>query len=434
MRISLFTKSILLLALSIVLIIFTLVSQWSPFHKIINTSEDKKSGATRTLTDRLIQDLETRVSAHPKNTALYLQLADVYLQKVRETADVSFYAKVEELMSKAEQIDPHNPEVFAVQALVAAGRHDFKSSLTLGQKALALNPHKAAYYGIVGDAQVELGQYEKATESFQKMIDVRPDLSSYNRVAYLREIYGDIEGAKEILTLAISSGSTFPENIAWSYVELGKLYMRSDLDEAGHFFDLALIHYKDYPPALEGLGKVAFAKKDYKKSLSYFKKAFTILPIAQYATDLGDLYTKMEEKTKAEQQYVLARIAFEKSSTSGVNTDLEMAFFLADHDRELDKALEKAQSAYNLRPSIYCADALAWAFYKNGEYDQAESYIHEALRLGEYDPLILFHAGMIARENKNIEEAKRLLNKTISLHPYFSLLYADIASETIKKL
>ncbi len=75
------------------------------------------------------------------------------------------------------------------------------------------------------------------------MVTKKPELSSFNRVAYIREIYGDIDGAKAALVSAISAGSSFSENVAYSQVELGKLYMRNDLAKAQSSFEEALQTY-----------------------------------------------------------------------------------------------------------------------------------------------------------------------------------------------
>ena len=260
-------------------------------------------------------------------------------------------------------------------------------------------------------------------------MDLKPSYSSFARTGYLRELYGDIEGAKEMFEKAISAGSPYPENIAASLVDLGKLYFRTDLEKATQTFNQALSVYKDYPPALEGLGKVSFAKKEYKKTIEYFVKALDVLPIAQYATDLGDVYSKIGEEDKAKQYYTLALAAYQKAELSGVNTDLEMALFLADHDMQLDQALEKAQADYIVRPdNIYVADVLAWTLHKNGKSIEAQTYTASAMRQGEYDPLILFHAGVIKARNNQSEEAKRLFHKAISLHPYFSIQYSSLLS------
>jgi tetratricopeptide (TPR) repeat protein len=116
-------------------------------------------------------------------------LGSLYFQRIRETADVSDYEKIAVLMQKSEIIDPKNSDILSLQSQIAIGRHDFGSGKILIEKAIKLNPNRAAYYGILGDSQIELGEYTGAVDSFQKMIDMRPDYNSYIRIGYIRELY-----------------------------------------------------------------------------------------------------------------------------------------------------------------------------------------------------------------------------------------------------
>ncbi len=417
----------------VLLIVFLLLSIVAVFgyefwQETINRQKQDIT-TVQSSTDTLIANLERKLANKKDDINLSLSLANAYLQKVRETADSDLYKKVDDLLDSTEKKNPDNPDILATRAQVALGRHDFVKALELGQQAQLQNPENAVYLGIITDAHIELGNYEEALKSLQKMMDIKPNYSSFTRTAYLRELYGDREGAQEALEKAQSAGAPYPENSAANLVELGKLYLRTDVKKADQTFKQALSVYKDYPPALEGLGSVAFARKEYKKAISYFEKAFRILPIANYATHLGDVYTKIGEGETANKYYILAKVAYEKAEQSGVNTDLEAALFLADHDIELDQALKKTQAEYLVRPdNIYVADALAWTLHKNGRSEEAQKYVALAMRLGEHHPLILFHAGVIAGKNNNPEEAKRLFQKALSLHPHFSLQYAQVLS------
>ena len=55
-------------------------------------------------------------------------------------------------------------------------------------------PFNADVYGLLGDAQLELGRYRAAFASFQRMVDTRPDLVSYGRVSYALELRGNVPG------------------------------------------------------------------------------------------------------------------------------------------------------------------------------------------------------------------------------------------------
>jgi tetratricopeptide (TPR) repeat protein len=119
---------------------------------------------------------------------------------------------------------------------------------------------------------------------------------------------------------------------------------------------------------------------------------------------------------------------------NGVDTNLEIALFYADHDIEIQTSLEKARSAYEARPNIHAADVLAWTLYKSGDYEEAQRYASEALELGTRDPLKLFHAGMIARELGQDEQAEEYLQQAVDLNPEFSVLHSDQAAAELKDL
>ncbi len=383
--------------------------------------------------DRDIETLRFRLQQHPDDATPYIALAHLYAQKARETADTSYYSEIERLLGTVAKIDPRNGDVPALQASIDAGRHDFRKSLASALKAQALAPARPAYDGLVGDAELELGMYPEAIATFQAMVDKRPDFNSWSRIAYARELHGDAAGAIDALEKAIGAGSGFAENTAWAYAELGKLQARTSLEEAERSFERGLLIYPDHAPSLEGLGKAAFARGNHAAARTFFERAFAALPIAQYATDLGELAEARGDTKSADQQFAVVNITYEQSKAAGTDTDLEYALFLADHgDPAL--ALAKARTAKANRPNIHADDALAWAHYKAGDFAPARIESSRALRLGENDPLIVFHAGMIAKANGAIPEARRLLEKALSIDPHFSIPYASAAREELKRL
>jgi tetratricopeptide (TPR) repeat protein len=390
---------------------------------------------TDSSTDKLIAGLQRRLKDDPEDFSSYVNLANAYLQKVRETGDPSLYAKAEDLLDHAEKIEPQNPELFATRGILALARHDFARALEFGERALALNPESARYYGIVGDAQIELGRYEEAIASYQKMIDHRPDFSSYSRVAYARELYGDPEGAIQAMQDVVDAGAPVPENKAWAYVQLGNLrFTTGQLQEAAKDYDLATKTLPNYPPALAGQARIAAVRGELEDAAALYQQAFDRMPLAEYAINLGDVYTEMGERQKAGEQYDLVRVIDKLYRANGVNTDLEIALFYADHDMKLQTSLQKARAAYEARPSIHAADVLAWTLYKTGNYEEAQRYSSEALKLGTRDSLKLFHAGMIAKALGHDEQAQKYLQQAIDLNPHFSLLYSNTATAALEDL
>jgi tetratricopeptide (TPR) repeat protein len=111
-----------------------------------------------------------------------------------------------------------------------------------------------------------------------------------------------------------------------------------------------------------------------------------------------------------------------------------LALFYADHDMKLAEALDLAQKEFEVRHDVYTYDALAWTLYKNGKLSEAAEASEKATHFGTRDPLLLFHAGMIAGRMGQAEKARGQLHEALQINPRFHLIYAATAQEELKAL
>jgi tetratricopeptide (TPR) repeat protein len=365
----------------------------------------------------------------------YSKLGLAYLQKAREVGDPSYYSKAEGVLNKAIELDPQNVEAMGGLGSLALSRHQFEQGLEWGQKAQQLRPSTAYYYGVMGDALVELGRYDDAAQVVQQMIDIRPDISSYSRVSYLRELKGQSEGAIEAMQKAVVASGPTLENKAWVTYQLGMLYFnRNDLEKAESNFRQTLQMLPDYVYGQAGLARIIAAKGDLAGAINLMLPVTKRMPLSELLIELGDLYTLNGQKDEANRQYELVRGISRIYKENGVDTDLEMALFDADHDNNLPEALSQAKKTFSQRPSIKAADVLGWTLYKTGDYQGAMEASKQALRLGTQDGLMLYHAGAIAAKLGQKDEARIYLQKSLSLNPNFSLLHAGEAKKLLAEL
>ena len=386
-------------------------------------------------TDKLIQSLQDRLRANPNDWQSYSQLGLAYLQKARETGDPTYYEKTEEALDKALVLQPEDYVSISGKGALALARHDFSAGLEWGEKARQINPDRTYAYGVIADAQVELGRYEEAIETLQTMVDLRPDMSSYSRISYVRELHGDIEGALEMMQLAVDSGTPNAESTAWVRTQLANLYFNNgDLEQAELAYQLTLQNRPDYVYALAGLGRVRAAQGNMENAIELLNQAVRIMPLPEFVITLGDLYRAAGQQEAADQQYQLVAAIETLHRANGVDMDMEIALFNADHEKNMSETVALARKAYANRPGIHGADALAWALYKAGNYEEAQTYALEALKLGTPDPLKLFHAGMIALELGEKDQARQYLEEALAINPHFSLLYSEEARNTLQKL
>ena len=379
--------------------------------------------------------LQDRLRLNPEDTTAYALLGLAFLQRVRETADASLYTQAEQAFGEALKRDPHQFEALLGQGLLALARHEFTAALEWGERARAINPYRVQVYGIMGDAQVELGRYEEAAATIQKMVDTRPELSSYSRVSYLRELHGDMAGAIAAMEQAVDSGLPAHEATLWTRVQLGHLYFNSgDLENAEKIYRQALQFRPDYIYAQAGLARVQAARGRYEPAIEAYQKIVERLPLPEFAIALGELYEATGQPAQARLQYDLVRAIQQLNSSAGMNVDLEMALFNADHGADPEQTVAQARAAYRQRPGIYGADVLAWALYQAGDYAEAQPYSQKALRLGARDALLHYHAGMIAHALNDSAAAREHLQQALAINPFFSVRYAPQAQALLAEL
>src|SRR4051794_24480810 len=348
-------------------------------------------------TDQLIASLQATVRAHPGNSGEYVLLADAYMQKVRETGDAGYYARAGGVLAIARRIDPNSSALYTGLGTLALARHDFREALADGQRAHALAPDLVRPLGVIVDAQVELGRYGAAGRTLQRMLDEKPNLASYARVSYFRELHGDLDGAARAMQLAVDAGGAAPENVAYVQSLLGQLeYTRGRLGAAGRAYRLALYRFPGYAPAQAGLARVDAARGRLHPAISRLRAVVARLPLPEYVIALGDAELAAGRPAAAHRDLGLVRAEQRLLASNGVNTDTEIALFEADHGSP-GRAVGLARRAWAAAPSVRSADALGWALTAAGHPGAGLAWAQRALRLGSRDPLFLYHAGMAAR-------------------------------------
>jgi tetratricopeptide (TPR) repeat protein len=418
------------------MVVLAAVYLWPRQHSVAN-EQLRQAAEQRSInaTDQLIWDYQERVRLNPEQLQSRAILGSAYIQKARETGDPSWYAKAETVIDGGLALQPDHFEALIVKGNIALARHQFREALALGQQAQAAAPLVPRVYGVIADAQIELGMYPQAVESVQQMVDMRPDLSSYARVAYIRELYGDLDGAIDAMSRAVRAGGPTTENVEWTRVQLGNLYIaKGDLAGAEQHYLLSLATDPEYPYALAGLARVRAGQGHLTQAIDLYQQAIARAPLPEFVIGLGELYQSVGQDAEAAEQYALVRAMQQLFAANGVATDLELALFEADHGNDPQTALRLAEQAYAQRPSIKAADTLAWALYQNGRYDEARQYAEQALRLGTQDALMFYHIGMIAHAQGDTDTARRYLEQAVALNPYFSSIYAPQAYATLASL
>jgi tetratricopeptide (TPR) repeat protein len=380
-------------------------------------------------TKAAMEGLLAKLRADPTDQKSRLLLAEAYMQEGRVTGNHPYYdAAAMQLLQEVLKAEPESFEALCCQASLSLTQHHFSQGLALAEQAQAINPNSGYVYGLLTDANVELGHYDQAVKMADKMNQVRPDLTAYARVSYLREIHGDLPGAIQAMDMAVKAGFAGLEQTEWSRVALGHLYeVSGQLDQAQGYYQQALVLRPNYAYALAGLARVAAARHDYSTAIQDLNLARATVKDYAFTDELVDVYRLNHQPAEAakmaqESVAMLAEAAQQANDNEelGHYTDRELAYaYLKTGD--LNKALEHAKIEYARRPdNIDVNETLAWVYYKRGEYAEAQKYMTVARRTNSQNPVLLGRAGLILSKVGKAAEGRALIEKAVKTAPYLN--------------
>lgn len=421
-------------ALAVALVVFTAVNG-RPGEQAAGAARGRAvvvlPGAS---TDARIAALQSNLRARVGRGGQLTALGDAYLQKVRETGDYAYYSRAQQAYGQALARDGRDIAATIGQGTLALGRHDFRAGLVAGRRARALAPEAAGPLPVVVDALVELGRYDEAGRVLQRLVDIKPGLSAYARVSYLRELRGDIRGAVSAMRLAVDAGSSTPEGTAYVQVLLGTLERnRGRLAVAGAAYRAALRAQPRFPAADAGLARVEAARGALGPAIRRLRSVVERLPLPEYIVALGETELAAGRTRAARDDLALVPAERRLLGASGVNTDGEFALFEADHG-DPATGVRVAERAWRAAPSVRSADALGWALTRAGRRDEGYRWMRRAIGLGWREPLVLYHAAMSARAAGDRAATRRLLRRLLEQSPAFSPLYAPRARRALEHL
>ena len=384
-------------------------------------------------TDAEVAAAQKFIEKTPQAAKGYNLLAARYIRMARETGDFSINSNAATAVNRALEVEPENPDSKRIKASLLLTFHKFAEALDYGTKLQKENPRDAIIYGVLTDANVELGNYPEAIDAAQKMVDTRPNMESYARVGAVRSLHGDADGAIEALSLAARIADPKDrEAQAWCFAHLGDEYFKiGKYAEAEKQYDTTLKIFPDYHFGLAGKGRARAAVGDWENAVKFYTQAQTKVPNTMTVIALGDVYAKTGNAAKAREQYDLAVFIEQKLG----NLDQRaLALLWADQDIKLDEALAIAEKEYKTRKDVYTADIYSWCLYKKGYLPEAQKISREAMRLKTKNALFYYHAGMIEKGLGNNKAAKDLLQKALQVNPAFDVLQAEQATAALAEL
>jgi tetratricopeptide (TPR) repeat protein len=342
---------------------------------------------------RTVERTRAELRRNPANARAAVECADALLRQARVTGNAGLGLEAERALKQVLHEEPLEYEARRMLGAVYLSEHRFREAILEAQRARDLRPRDDWNYGVMGDGYLELGEYDRAFDAFQRMMDLRPTAGAYARAAYALELQGRLEAA--LRAMQLSTDATPPndlEALAWHHAQLGDLHRQlGRLTDAAQEFAWADHIFPGHPFATLGIARVKEAEGDAAGAVLAYEAIMARAPSPDVAERLGDLYSALGRSDAAARQYALAETGWRVD----VPQPALLARFLAQHDRGVGEAVRLAEAAAADRHDIFTEDALAWAYFKSGRVTDAAAAINRALRTGTKDQTIRAHAAAI---------------------------------------
>ncbi len=386
-------------------------------------------GEPRNPVDLEIEFWEKRLTRDAADSVSPSKLGQAYLQKARESGDLSYLLKAESALKTSLSRRAKDIDAMSWLAYTYCMEHHFKEAIDLAEQVQKDIPDDGFAYGILGDSYLELGDYEKCEANYLKAMEVAPGVFSYSRWANLQYMKGNIPSAIEFYKQAlddVAQKNHGPAHAAWCQVQLGYTYFKiGKFDKAEEYYQDAMKSLPQGVMALEHLAELRGAQGKYDEAAEMYEKALAVAPRPDLYQALGDLYAFAGKKDKAEPLILKAADMYLESVNAGnIHYFHHLAGLYSDSKKVPDEAFRWARRDFVLRQGVYALDCLAWATYVKGDYAEAMKLIKKALAYGIRDAHLYFHASMIYFRADDVEGSKAMVKKATDLNPYYMAFHA----------
>jgi tetratricopeptide (TPR) repeat protein len=370
----------------------------------------------------------------PDDWATWAVLGSAYVQQARVSADPSYYPKSEGALAKSLELHPDgNDAALTGMGALANARHEFGTAADLARRAQAINAYGSTSYGVLADALIQLGDYPGATAAAQKMLNLKPGVSSFTRGSYDLELHGRTDEARKVLEQALGD-ATDPSDIAFCHTYLGELALSlGDLDGAEKEYAAGLALTPDEPNLLLGQAKVQAARGQSDAAVAGYQHVVDLRPLPATFVEYGQLLESLGRTAEAKVQYALYDTAQQLFTSNGVRDSLTGALLDANRGAG-DSAVAQGRAEFAARQNIDAADALGWALHAAGRDAEALPYAQQATALGTRNASFLYHRGIIEQSLGKVGPARATLSDALATNPYFSPLFAPKAKQALAAL
>jgi tetratricopeptide (TPR) repeat protein len=266
------------------------------------------------------------------------------------------------------------------------------------------------------DLDFQYGRYREAETGYTEAIEAERSWGGLARLAYFRGKMGDLEDADRLYREA-EDELTAKEMRSYAWLEV----QRGFLAFSHGVYPAARSHYERADAAYPGYWFVDEYKAELLGAEGRHAEAIELLQSLVPAKDRPDLLQAIAELCEISERRDAARYwqgralaGYLQSAQRGeVHYYHHLADYYADVAQDGAAAVTWARADLRLRENFATQAAIAWAHYRNGEFDEARSWIDRALASGVTDAHLFSRAAKIYGE----VDGRHFLERANKLNP-----------------
>ena len=306
-----------------------------------------------------------------------------------------------------------NDGAVMVLAEIAQAEHEFAKALSLVEPLSGEKP-----LTVVVTSNLAMGQLAEAETAANALVDFVPSLGSLSLRGVVRKAMGDLTGAMQDFEQAISAEEPNEQRgSAQVRTFLGDLYAeQGNLKQAELLYRAALDIVPDYSFALLHLAELETRLGRYRAAEQHYTR-ISNLPSLDDVGLQGIARVKSLQGKPAEAEWQGAETYLRENmdgSALSHRRDLARLLLERGRDQDVDEAVILMQTELENRRDAGTLDLLAWSLFRAGRYQEAQTFVTEALEQGVKDAGIFYRAA-------DIETA---LNNPVQSEEYIGLAEA----------
>ena len=402
--------------------------------------------------DAALAEFQTLVTADPTDGESEIHISEIQRRQ-------GHYEDALATLEKAKAKVQDSAELSVNEALIydALGQYDKATGILTGLIDDSAHPdgkyndgekqNRAYFLGRLGIIYGEENKTAEAVAVYKQMIELGGDCGGgaaasdeqahpcYAQDGYQGEIdaYREAHQWKDATTAAAEAAKALPKDHDIQMVYAQQLADMGQVDEAMTLAKAQLTGSADDLDVRERLGEMYVRLKRFKEADEQLSKAEALAtkPDEKLEMDYrrGEYYERQKMYDQAEAEFRKA-LTIDPHNPGVLNY---LGYMLADQGEKLPEALKMIQEAVDLEPQNYAyLDSLGWAYFKTGQYPQAEENLRKAISRMNTDPTVLDHLGQVYEKTGNLKMAVAQWER--SMTEYAHSLPADADPEDVQKV